>query len=168
MMTSAVLKKLLKAILKRHSIEDTLLKTLKPGQLGKDMVATGLTSGGIKTLVDLLMKSQGMQQGGYYNTTKYEDNPHFTDQAPVLQRNNPKYKWQFVDSDYYNSPKLWGNPPAEERYWSDPNVKRVFPDYFNEAKSMLKDRFGHGTAVEPNDVRRPQPQGLTGEPRYKE
>ena len=66
-MTSAVLRKLLKAILKRHSIEDTLLKTLKPGQLGKDMVATGLTSGGIQTLLDLLMKSQGMQQGGYWN-----------------------------------------------------------------------------------------------------
>ena len=65
-MTRAVIRKLLKALAKRYSIEDTLLKTIKPGQLGKDMVATGLTSQGIKSLLDLLIKSQGMQRGGYW------------------------------------------------------------------------------------------------------
>jgi hypothetical protein len=107
----------------------------------------------------------------YYNTTKYEDDPHYRDwmdKAPIIQKNNPNYKSQFIGNEYWNYPKLWGNPPAEERYWSDPNVKRVFPDYFNKTRAMLKDRFGHGTPVRNDDPRRPQEIKLTGEPRYKE
>ena len=91
-------------------------------------------------------------KSSYYNNTKYEDEPNHKDtqgKAPIMQRNNPDYKSQFIGSEYYNSPNLWGNPPPEERYWSDPNVKRVAPDYINEIKDMLKDRFGYGNKVDP-------------------
>jgi hypothetical protein len=73
----------------------------------------------------------------YNNYTKYKDEPHWSDRAPVLQRNNPEYAGQFEESTYWNSPKLWGNPPAEERYWSDPQG-------YQEG-GPVKDRFGYDT-----------------------
>ena len=106
----------------------------------------------------------------YYNNTKYENEPHYRDwidNPPIMQKNNPDYKGHFIGSSYYNTPKLWGNPPSEERYWSDPNVKRVFPDYFNEVKSILKDRFGYGHEIKPNDYNYSKAKKLTGDPRYK-
>ena len=63
----------------------------------------------------------------YNNYTKYEDQPHWSDRAPILQRNNPEYAWQFKEPSYWNVPKLWGNPPAEERFFSDSNINWTKP-----------------------------------------
>ena len=73
----------------------------------------------------------------YNNLTKYKDDPHWSDPAPVLMRNHPDYAWQFKDSQYYNYPKLWGNPPAEERFWSDPNVERTAPQVLQKIKGAF-------------------------------
>ena len=96
----------------------------------------------------------------YNAMVKYKDEPHFSDkynkQAPTLLRNNPEYKGlpENIGPEYYNYPKLWGNPPAEERYWSDPNVKRTLPELYKSVDwDRVKDALGFGGYQEGGEVK---------------
>ena len=72
-MTSSVIRKLLQKFYDKR-MKDMIARSSSPKwkqHMGEDVVGSIMAGQGIGTLFDLLMKSQGMQQGGYWDNGDY-------------------------------------------------------------------------------------------------